>query len=291
MSLGLKNLIEKLILNKTNVELHNYEECIDNVIFILKFNKCMIKITTDFINYCLAETIDKNININDFNMKIVFENKDPKTILDKVIKLFNCENEELQVEIKDPFHILQKFHKFTKTSIDYVALQKEFNKINQKNKYTKSIINKIPKGLLLSPLQISQLIINEIEQVNCSKDYLHYIDVNQSDPYTLILRIKFDIDTNTGKLFNQIKKDYGYDYVELNIILDSTAYPYIPPKLEYIKPKIKLPLLIGIMNLDILKLENWNPTITLDYLISKLGIELENIISDYIILDEPSKII
>jgi hypothetical protein len=34
------------------------------------------------------------------------------------------------------------------------------------------------------------------------------------------------------------------------------------------KPKIKLPLLLTLMNLDILKLENWSPTITLDYLIS-----------------------
>ena len=42
------------------------------------------------------------------------------------------------------------------------------------------------------------------------------------------------------------------------------------------------------MNLDILKLENWSSTVTLEYLITSLGSQLENVAYKYIIPDAPS---
>jgi ubiquitin-protein ligase len=277
-------------INDKIIKLLKYNESISDITFYFEINSYPIKIITDFNKYCLVESeignID-NININNFNMSMIFKNKQPKIILEEISRLLDCEKKQLINHFTDPFHIFQEFDEFTKTKVDYSKLEKEFNKLNGQSKLS-NIIDKIPKKLLFSPKQISQLIINEIKKVNTNKDYYHYIIPDQSNPYSLILRIKFNIDTQAGYIFSQIKENFGYDYIEIKLNLEPNAHPFIPPKLEYIKPKIKLPLLLGLMNLDILKLENWSSTITLDYLISNLGVQLETIIPNYVIANAPT---
>ena len=73
--------------------------------------------------------------------------------------------------------------------------------------------------------------------------------------------------------------------MEFKLILDSTAYPYIPPKLEYIKPKINFLLFMSINNLEILKYKNWNPLISLEYLIVNIANEIDKVSPDYILSD------
>lgn len=284
------NSISSLVnepINGKVIKLLKYNECISDVTFHFDIDSYPVKITTDFNKYCLAESVIDNLNINNFNIKMVFKNKLPKNILEEMSKLLDNERKQTNIKFTDPFHIFQKFNEFTKAEIDFNKLENEFNKLIEQSKTT-TIINKIPKELLLSPSQISQLIMNEIKKVNRNKDYLHYVIPDLINPYTLILRFRFNKDTQVGNIFNQIKKDFGYDYMEMKLKLEPKTYPFIPPKLEYIKPKIKLPLMFSLINLDILKLENWCPTITLDYLISSLGNQLETIIPDYIVADAVS---
>lgn len=282
----IRSLVNKPINGKV-IRLMKYTEGISDVTLHLDVESYPVKVTTDFNKYCLAESVLDNLNINGFNMGIVFKNKQPKVILEEISKLLDCENKQTKVKFSDPFHIFQKFDEFTKAEINYLKLEKEFKKFIEQSK-SSAITEKIPKGLLLSPSQISQLIMNEMRQVNRARNYSHYVVSEPSNPYSVILRIKFNPDTPIGKIFSQINKDFGYDYVEMKLKLEPKTHPFIPPKLEYIKPKIKLPLLLSLMNLDILKLENWNPTITLDYLISNLGTQLESILPDYVIRDAPS---
>ena len=286
----INSLINKSI-NGRVIKLNKYSEYISSVILHFDIESYPVKITTDFNNYCLAESAIDNcnitLNINNFNMGMVFKHKYPHIILEEISKILDCENTKVKVILSDPYHIFEKFDEFTKTEINYSKLENKFNMLIEQSKLS-TIMYKIPKELLLSPIQVSQLIINEMKKVNRNKDYSHYVLSDSSNPYIIILRIKFNIDTPIGKIFSQIKKDFGYDYMEMKLNLDPNTYPYIPPTLEYIKPKIKLPLLRSLMNLDILKLENWNPIITIDYLISNLGIQLENVILDYVIADAPT---
>ncbi len=277
-------LVTKPINGKV-IKLLKYNEGINDVILHFDVESYPIKVTTDFKKYCLAESVIDNLNINDFNMGIVFKNKQPKIILEEISKLLDNEIKQTKVKFTDPFHIFKKFDEFTKVEINYSKLEKEFNNFMSDETKLATIKDKIPKELLLSPKQIQQLIMNEMRKVNSNKKYLHYVLPDPSNPYIIIVRIKFNPDTQVGKIFSQIEKDFGYDYMEMKLNLDPKTHPFIPPKLEYIKPKIKFSLLLGLMNLDILKLENWNPTITLDYLISNLGTQLENIILDYVISD------
>jgi ubiquitin-protein ligase len=282
----IRGLVNKPINGKV-IRLMKHNEGISDVTLHFDVESYPIKITTDFNKYCLAESVLDNLNINNFNMRMVFKNKQPKVLLEEISKLLDYENKQTKVKFSDPFHIFQKFDEFTKAEINYSKLEKEFNKFIEQSK-SSTITEKIPKELLLSPSQISQLIMNEMRKVNRARDYSHYVVSEPSNPYSVILRIKFNPDTPVGKIFSQIEKDFGYDYVEMKLKLEPKTHPFIPPKLEYIKPKIKLPLLLSLMNLDILKLENWNPTITLDYLITNLGTQLETILPDYVIADAPT---
>jgi len=283
----IRSLIDKSINGKT-IRLIKYNENISDVIMHMDIESLPIKVTTDFNEYCLAESVLDSINLNTFNLKMVFNKKHPVNILNE---LANVNITELVVENKvmfsDPFHIYQKLDEFTKYVIDWVKIDKVFKKHIETIKSNKTS-EKIPRELLLNPTQVSQLITNEVKKVNRNKTFEHYILINESDPYSLILRLKFNKDTETGKVFEQINKAFGYDHMDIKLNLDPKTYPFIPPTLEYIRPKISLSLLLTLMNLDILKLENWSSTVTLEYLISSLGSQLENVAYKYIIPDAPS---
>ena len=47
-------------------------------------------------------------------------------------------------------------------------------------------------------------------------------------------------------------------------------YPFYPPNIEILRPKINNSVVYGIMDLEFLKLENWNPTNSLEFVISAI---------------------
>jgi len=280
-----KSILSKPLNNK-NIQLIKFNDNLTDIIFHFVVDSFPIKITTDFNKYCIAESALDIFDIQKFNMTIIFKIKSPKIILEEITKIINLENKN-ENKFSDPFHIYQKLDEYSKVFINYIELEKNFSKNIEPSKKNSNILenSKIPQNLLLSSSQIYQLLINEIKKVNRNKDYDHYILPDQTNPYNLIIRIKFNPQTELGKIFKQIEKDFGYDYMELRILINSKAHPFIPPKLEYIKPKIKLPLLLSLINLDILKLENWSSIITLEYFITNLATQLELIAHEYIIPD------
>lgn len=261
------------------IKLIKYNEGYNDVAFHFDYESYPIKITTDFNSFCLAESPIEIINTNNFNLKMVFKNKTPTNILNELL-IINSIDKKIEIKSHDIFHVFQKFEEFVKNKLNYSELEKIFLEFSQKNKSTLSK-NKIPKGLLLNQQQIIQLIINEIKKINRTQNYLHYIDIDKENPFDIIVRFKFD------KILDKLK-EFGYDYMEIKLCIDPKTYPFIPPKIEYVKPKIQLPLLFGLLNLDILKLNNWNSTITLDYLIESIGNSLKPIIENYVMFDDPS---
>lgn len=279
----LKCLITKPVNDKV-ISLLKYNENTSDVVLHFDMESLPFKITTDFNKYCFAESLIDDLNFMPFNLAIIFREKNPQEILKELSKIINptCDIPNVQT-FNDPYHIFQKIDEFSKVEIDYNSLDQLFTKslVGKQNLDTK----KIPKELLLSQSQINQLLINEIKKVNRNRTFEHYVFPDPTHPYELIIRFKFTKDTEIDKVFKQINKKLGYDYMEIKFIIDPKTHPFLPPKLEYIKPQIRQPLLISLINLDILKLENWNSTITLDYLISNLGQQLEAVASQYIITE------
>jgi ubiquitin-protein ligase len=254
--------IKNVIKNNNDIIYERYISNISDITLYLRVKNMPIKIITDFNRYCFIDSEKSDENINNFNLMMIIKEKTSDNIINELLKISDIHKD---IVYNDSYHIYQNIDEFSKYKIDYKQLNNLFS--NYTNK--KNIVNNIPKELLLSQTQINQLIINEIKKVNRNKEFNHYIYPESNDPYTLnvVLKIK--------------DKD-----MKLKLLLDQKLYPFMPPKIEYISPKIKIHLLLSIINLDILKLDNWNPTIMIQDLIVNLANQLEPILDNYLDNDE-----
>ena len=271
--------------NGKNISLLKYNSANSDRIMHFDIDSYPVKIITDFDKKCYAEcsggaASDNIKSIYDrFNLVMVFKDKTPKNILEEISKLLvTTEKKKL---VFDPFHINHMIDEYCKHIIDFKQLGTIFDKTLEMIK-GKLVNDKIPKELLMSPVQIKQLIINEIKKVNRNKLYDHYIVPDETNPYSLVVRLKFNKDSMIQKKMDKIKSEY----MEIKFILDPKTFPYMPPKLEYVKPRIKQQLLISLLNLDILNIANWNSTITFDYIIPNLANEIELKGYDYIVEEQ-----
>ena len=248
-------LIETDIIKIINVKID------DKVIIELSINNILLKLETDFENYCIILDND-DLSIEFMDMKI----KTPEYI---VLKLKNIKMPIIDesINIYDKYHIYQKIEKNTKCVIDFTLVEKNFK--NQNNLKTIINIDKFPKDLLFSPNQIYNIIIGEIKSFNQNMKHNHIICPINNNPYYLNLKLKLE---------NLI----DYDYLEMRINLNPKLYPFYPPQLEFIKPMVSIPLVYSLLNLDILKLENWNSTISLEWLILQLVDQINPIINNHI---------
>jgi ubiquitin-protein ligase len=253
MNENVKNIIDNYLLSYDNIKLLDIKNNVVDTKLTFLCNSDYLYIITDFNLYCYCDNNNTNFNLN-----IISKEKNIINILDELILIFKIYN------YYDGFHIYNNIEEFTKYKIDYELL--ESTSLNIKSN-SNSIIN-IPNNLLLSKKQIIKLLINEIKYINRNKNYEHYIIPDNDNIFILSLKMRVK---------NII--------MELKIILDNKMYPYMPPKIEYIAPKIKIDLLLSIINLNILKIKNWNCLITLEYLIINLASCLEPYIDNNLLDD------
>lgn len=268
------------------IEITKIENKILYMILELDYKSYPISIITDFDKYCYSESIIKDIDLSLFNMNMIINNKTINIILYILNHYIIFNNKLVNNDIlnNDPFNIYKKLYENSKYKIDYDKL---LNNSLKKNKSNNKSHDKIPKDLLLSDSQIKKLIINEIKKINRNNNYDHYIVPEDDNIFSLIVRLKFNKTNNLFNIFSKINEKYNYDYMEFKLILDST-FPYTPPKLEYIKPKINFKLIMSISNLEILKLNKWNPLISLEYLIVNIANEIDKVSPDYILINSTS---
>ena len=177
----------------------------------------------------------------------------------------NLKNESTESNIfkyEDTFGIYNRYQRFDKSDIDYIELNEKLNSTKSETKVVKSKIENIPKNLLYSRKQIVDILVNQIKQVNENKEYKHFInDIKDTD------NLEFEMNIITTKDIT----------IKLLLSIDSDLHPFYPPKLKIISPSVKLNLAATISNLDILKIDNWNPTINFELLIKNLASNLDNI--------------
>ena len=273
----------KAILNKEFpmkfVELLNFIDEEDKYILHLSINNTPVKLITDFDVYCYFDS--EILDMTKLNLNLCTKDKKtPDVILKNIKNVFN-NNEAIESNITsiiDHYHIYQKINNISKFPIDFDLLEKE-SKIHREMK-TIFDISKFPKELLFNSNQIFQIIKNEIKSINENMKYKHYVQPIMNNPYYLSLKLKLN-----NPIMKTIQEKFGYDYIELKINIEPKMYPFYSPKFEFIKPPIKLPLVHNLMNLNIIKNENWNPTIKLEWLITNIADKLENIIQDYVVLE------
>jgi ubiquitin-protein ligase len=275
MEINIYNNKIKELLKDSNIKLLSLTEEDNKYTLEILFDENIVKLTTDFKIFCFTEL--KNINVTFLNSKL----KTPEYIF-SILKTFCNTKDNLKKENKilpDSYHIHQKINSISKIDLNYDDLYKHSKILRDiKNTYDLSVF---PKDLLFNPNQIFNILKKEMETINQNMRYKHIISPINNNIYELSLKLKL-----RNPIIAKIKEKFNYDYVEIKINIEPKMYPFVPPKLEFIKPSIKLPLIYNLMNLNILKTSNWIPTLSLEWLIIKINDALEPIIQDYLILEE-----
>jgi ubiquitin-protein ligase len=257
----LDNIINTISFNNS----FNIIECLesdDNIYFItISFNNIILKLTTNLKNYCLLD--DDNI-LKGLKYKLLyslhFSNDINNNLLNIIKMIDNYKPNKLLFNyiFNDPYHFFNNIETKIKYNLDIINI-----KIKSKNVSNNNNTNiKIPKELLLNNNQILSLLFNEINKINTNYDYEYYIYPFENNIYDL--RFKFN------------------NKLELKFDINPNLYPFYPPKIDVIYPNLQLPLYNAIINLNILKLENWNSTISIEWIGINIFKQIENIIDKWI---------
>ena len=258
------------------------------------YKKDTFKLTLDSTNlyiYLESDTFDCN------RINILLSNRNKKQI-QKIFELNNLSKNDEIIELIisefisktsdniflyefsnqiDTFGIFREYTALTKVKTDYSSIQEKM--LNYKTDIENNSFKNIPKKLLYTKNQIIDIIINEMKQLNNNFNHTHYIEESEISPYTFI--VSMNISNWSSK-----------DMLKLQINFNPVLHPFFPPTISLIYPSVKSSLVFSLSNLNILKIKNWNPTISLDWLINNLSIELTKIhLEDYLIEKSVSSIL
>ena len=262
-SYEINNFIEKNDIN--NIIVNSCIEEDDNIceLKLTIYGNHNLKILSDFKSYCYIES--SLYNTDELNQHILFSNKykSLESIINTVINFkFYTTNITKKIKYNDKFHFYKELEEKTKLKLNYKELETEIKTNKNKN----SLLNiKIPKELLLNNNQINHLIITEMKKINSNYEYKHIIEPINNNIFSL-----------KATLFLQNIN------VIIQIDLNNNLYPFYPPTIELISPRVKLSLYFAIINLNITKITNWNSSLSLEWIIINLADKLNPIIDNYI---------
>ena len=281
--------LENNILKSDIFELISKEkENISNEHIVFKWNliydsKKLQLLVSNFDRFCFLKSDD--FDVEDLNIKICkyINSLDSNKLLEIISSnlIINQDENELDNIFEDKLSLFHKSKVKSKYKLNINEIRNFYSKFNFNSIETYDI----PKDLLFTSDQILKLIINEVLKINNDLSHDHYVvpSVDNvfklSNPYELLVRFRYK-NCKLAELLKQLNNKFDYDYIEIKICLNPQLYPYFPPSITYNRPKINHKLLFGILDMNILKLRNWNPIFSLDSLISELGEQFKNVFPD-----------
>lgn len=69
----------------------------------------------------------------------------------------------------------------------------------------------------------------------------------------------FDSQGKLNQDLIQLYQKYGYSYVELQLDFTMDLYPFYPPVVKVVRPRLQGSMMLRVANMDMLKLSHWNP--------------------------------
>eukprot|EP01132_Coremiostelium_polycephalum_P001414 gene1414-1783_t len=85
----------------------------------------------------------------------------------------------------------------------------------------------------------------------------------------------FDPNSKIYSHLQEINKEFGYDYVEFQVLFTEDLYPFYPPTVKIIRPRLQGFLIGKVSHMEILALENWNPICDMRFVLNHLKEVLE----------------
>jgi len=92
-----------------------------------------------------------------------------------------------------------------------------------------------------------------------------------------------------GTLLNEdlamIKEEFGYDYIELQLDFSMDLYPFFPPLVKVIRPRLQGSMMLRVTTMEILKLTYWDPARDMKSVLT----DIRNFLSTWARLDTRSE--
>ena len=214
---------------------------------------------------------DINTNIIAINYSI-FDSEDLD--LNKVLSLIKNQLDETESsnnsssdELEDEYNV-----GLTNTNNNFLLVKKKWQEKDYTIRQQDKNINyfNIPKNLLYTPDIIFNIVSNELFKLQNNSVAKYEIDAIDNNIYNLNVKLFFDNNSKLGEQLKKVYENFGYNFIQINFKLNMNLYPYFPPSIELVKPKINNDTVYGIMDLDFLKFENWNPTNSLEFVIEAI---------------------
>ena len=243
-------------------------------------------------------------------IEIIFENVSFKIIIPEKSQDFITIDSDYNISWLDKLNmiIIEKNYEYNNLdkilTIIYNQIKKD-NKTYSKRKNTKiifddmKIIDENEIKVLCMKKKISDLVIEKINNTN-TNIYISNISntFNKTDKKIfdkdIVLKIigdefinlytksfktnKFKIDLNDNNInswkvlisYNKVCGSISIDNIEFNISFNQELYPNYPPKIVFVRPKLKNSLSYKLSNLRMLQLEYWSPARSVEFIINKL---------------------
>jgi len=243
----------------------------ETIKFVMYNNETNIKFdfyTNTDLDYFFLEnnsSNDTNLLLNEINL-FIFSNESKKIdeVLDYIFSILSKSKNISDTNIVE----VDVFNTCDMEDLDQIT-KKEWSKKDKLLRNNQKDINyfNIPQKLIYTSDIIFNIVSNEILSFNKKYDYLKII-TEDNNIYKIIVQLNYkNSKKNIKSELEKIKTNYGYDFIELEIDINMNLYPFYPPNVNILRPKINNSLLYSIMDVEFLKFENWNLTNTLEFII------------------------
>merc|ERR1719228_2865402 len=85
--------------------------------------------------------------------------------------------------------------------------------------------------------------------------------------------------------FAHCREEFGYDYIELQLDFSMDLYPFFPPLVKVIRPRLQGSMMLRVTTMEILKLTYWDPARDMKSVL----LDIKNFLSTWARLDLDSE--
>jgi len=122
-----------------------------------------------------------------------------------------------------------------------------------------NVSNRKPKQVFTSAAASGILINDLVNIMECSKDTFIVADTVGDNIFQWNVKISEFSNTALEEDFQTLMEDFCYDYIELQLDFSMDLYPFFPPLVKVIRPRLQGSMMLRVTTMDILKLTYWDP--------------------------------
>lgn len=131
-----------------------------------------------------------------------------------------------------------------------------------------------------------KVIMNELFDLRDKYKGSSRVSINAVDNSVYHWNIKFRnfARKELNESIQNLQKEYGYDYIELEVYFHNKYYPCYPPFVKVLRPRLKDSLMNRITSMKMVQFDYWSPCRSMKYIVDKLY----TVINNYAFVDHQS---